>query len=76
MTVLALARLRAALDPGRTVWDWPKSDNARIFNQRFARVERPVVARPFAVARPRTSPLANALRRTYRETKVAMGEAA
>lgn len=42
MTVLQLAKLRAALSPEPVEWSWPKPDpRPRFINGRFVRIERP-----------------------------------
>lgn len=43
MTVLQLAKLRAALTPEPVAWDWPRVEERRIFNGRLRKVERPIV---------------------------------
>lgn len=43
MTVLALARWKAALDPGKVEWSWPERGTERIFNGRLRKIERPIV---------------------------------
>lgn len=45
MSVLAIARFRAALCPEPLAWDWPPKSEARIYNWRFRKIERPVIPR-------------------------------
>lgn len=45
MTVLGLARLKAALDPGAIAWEFPRPDTQRLFNGRLRKVERPITTK-------------------------------